>query len=68
MFVNVVETIWATTVSVCQEVQQMNSSETCQMLRELQWRQVFPSHAQHLFQHIVEHHKSIKMAAPIHLS
>ncbi|KAG8276806.1 uncharacterized protein LOC124367781 [Homalodisca vitripennis] len=49
------ETIWATTVSACQEVQQMSSSETIQLLRELQWRQVFTSHTKYLFQHIVEH-------------
>lgn len=57
------ETIWATTVSVCQEVQQMNSSETVQLLRELQWRQVFPSHTKYLLQHIVEHHNSMKSTA-----
>lgn len=37
------ETIWKATVSVCQEVQSMTISEGEQTLRELEWRQVFPT-------------------------
>lgn len=59
------ETIWATTVSTCQDVQQMSSSESTQLLRELQWRQVFTSQTKYLFQHIVEHQHT-KSPSPTH--
>uniref|UniRef100_A0A0A9XQ33 Serine/threonine-protein kinase TOR1 n=2 Tax=Lygus hesperus TaxID=30085 RepID=A0A0A9XQ33_LYGHE len=37
------ETIWKSTVSVCQDIQNMSTTEGEQILRELEWRQVFPS-------------------------
>ncbi|XP_014240492.1 uncharacterized protein LOC106661535 [Cimex lectularius] len=37
------ETIWKSTVSVCQEIQNLSNTEGEQTLRELEWRQVFPT-------------------------
>ncbi|XP_075218115.1 uncharacterized protein LOC142322912 [Lycorma delicatula] len=49
------ETIWASTVSVCQEIQDMSGSDGGQLLRELQWRTIFQSRIKSIFMHIVEY-------------
>ncbi|XP_022184064.2 uncharacterized protein LOC111043417 isoform X2 [Nilaparvata lugens] len=49
------ETIWESTVSVCQEIQDMSNAEGSQLLRELQWRTIFNPRIKTIFAHIVEY-------------
>lgn len=54
------ETIWESTVSVCQEIQDMNNADGSQLLRELQWRTIFQSRIKSIFTHIVEYQSHLR--------
>lgn len=50
------ETIWSATVSVCTQVQEMTTTQGQQLLRELQWRQIYGSDALfNVLAHIVDY-------------
>lgn len=50
------ETIWAMTVNVCQQIQELSNSNGEQLLRELQWRQIYGSSPlENILHHIVKY-------------
>ncbi|KAI5697099.1 hypothetical protein M8J75_005080 [Diaphorina citri] len=50
------ETIWSATVAVCTQVQEMTTTQGQQLLRELQWRQIYGSDALfNVLAHIVDY-------------
>lgn len=54
-----IETIWATTVETCQQVQNLNPNSAEQTLWELHWRQIFGLDAfRYILQHLVQYFNS----------